>query len=368
MNLKLETVSVTMPETFPVPMSLSYSFYKVNCKCFSQICQFVKIVCILFVQKHSTFVKKGSFVYNLVMQKGMHYAILYDKDIIKQMWQKQMQERSNSTMGFFSNSYTKEGPGVPKNAPQKKGVARFFEILGRDMGPLWRAGMLTTLCFLPSAAAVVFGILFHQYLGMVRIAAAIYVLGAMLIGPALTALHAVVIKTIRNIPGYMWHDYKKAFKDNARQSVPAGMTFMVLLAIETFSTYYYLFMVEKVNFIMLALVLFCMILIITCGLFMFLQILFIDLPLFGMAKNSLMLLFGFAKRSLPAGLIVIVSFVVFGVVIVWPITFIFLLLGLFAWVTLIVDMWAWPVMEKAFHVTERQEEKKAEEAKKGILS
>ncbi|MEG1322843.1 MAG: DUF624 domain-containing protein [Ruthenibacterium sp.] len=269
-------------------------------------------------------------------------------------------------MGFFSGMYTKEGPGVPKNAPQKKGVARFFEILGRDMGSFWRAGLLTTICFIPCALAVVVGVLFHQYLGMVIIAAAVYVAGSMLAGPALTALHAVIIKSIRNIPGYMWHDYKKAFKENARQSVPAGMTFMVLLAIEAFSTYYYLFMVEKVNFIMVALVLFCMNLIITCGLFVFLQILFIDLPLFGMAKNSLMLMFGFAKRSMPAGIITILALVIFGVVLVWPITMLFLMLGIVAWVTLIVDMWAWPVMEQAFHVTERQEAKKAGLADSGI--
>ncbi|MEG1381593.1 MAG: DUF624 domain-containing protein [Ruthenibacterium sp.] len=255
---------------------------------------------------------------------------------------------------------------MPKNAPQKKGIARFFEIMGRDMGALWRAGILTTLCFVPCMIAVVFGILFHEYLGMVIIAAAVYVLGAMLAGPALTALHAIVIKAIRNIPGYMWHDYKKAFKDNARQSVPAGMTFMVLLAIETFSTYYYVFMVPKMNFIMLGLVLFCMILIITCGLFLFLQILFIDLPLLGMAKNSLMLMFGFAKRSLPAGIITIVVLVFFGVFLIWPVTFLCLMLGLVSWVTLIVDMWAWPVMEQAFHVTERQEAKKAEDADNGL--
>ena len=69
-------------------------------------------------------------------------------------------------MGFFSNMYTKEGPGVRKDQPPKKGIPRFFEILMRDYGHLLKVNFLFLLCCLPMVTVVLFGLLFHQYLGM----------------------------------------------------------------------------------------------------------------------------------------------------------------------------------------------------------
>ena len=34
-------------------------------------------------------------------------------------------------MGFFN--YDKEGPGIDKNAPKKKGIFLFFELLGNKL-------------------------------------------------------------------------------------------------------------------------------------------------------------------------------------------------------------------------------------------
>ena len=73
-------------------------------------------------------------------------------------------------MGFFSNMYTKEGPGVRKDQPPKKGIPRFFEILMRDYGHLLKVNFLFLLCCLPMVTVVLFGLLFHQYLGMLLIA------------------------------------------------------------------------------------------------------------------------------------------------------------------------------------------------------
>jgi len=44
-------------------------------------------------------------------------------------------------MGLFFN-YDRPGPGVDKNAPKKKGVALFFELLGRNLSKLILANML----------------------------------------------------------------------------------------------------------------------------------------------------------------------------------------------------------------------------------
>ena len=67
-------------------------------------------------------------------------------------------------MGFFSNMYTKEGPGVRKDQPPKKGIPRFFEILMRDYGHLLKVNFLFLLCCLPMVTVVLFGLLFWVYL------------------------------------------------------------------------------------------------------------------------------------------------------------------------------------------------------------
>ena len=222
-------------------------------------------------------------------------------------------------MGFFSNMYTKEGPGVRKDQPPKKGIPRFFEILMRDYGHLLKVNFLFLLCCLPMVTVVLFGLLFHQYLGMLLIAAVLYLLCAVLVGPAMTCLHGITVKTVRDEPCYMWHEFKKCWKGNWKQSVPAGVLFTTL------------------------------------------QMLYLDMPLGGMLKNSLLIMFGYAKRTLPAGLITLV--IVIGVVLFVPVPIMLLLLflGMPALVAVIGDMWAWPVMEQAFHISEQQAARRAEQ-------
>ena len=144
-------------------------------------------------------------------------------------------------MGFFSNMYTKEGPGVRKDQPPKKGIPRFFEILMRDYGHLLKVNFLFLLCCLPMVTVVLFGLLFHQYLGMLLIAAVLYLLCAVLVGPAMTCLHGITVKTVRDEPCYMWHEFKKCWKGNWKQSVPAGVLFCTLLAMECIAAWYYMF-------------------------------------------------------------------------------------------------------------------------------
>lgn len=272
-------------------------------------------------------------------------------------------------MGLFSGWYTKEGPGVPKNAPKKKGIARFFEIFGRDAGMLWRAGMLTTLCFVPCLIAAVFTALSFPYLGMMLIGAVIYVLSSMLVGPSLCALHAVVVTAVRDEPCYMMHVYKKAWKDNARQSRPLGMVMMILYAAHLYTGYLMLTNKEGPQYLMLGLTLLCLLLVTSCSLMTFLQMLFLDMPVLPMVKNSLLMTFGYTTRVLPATLTILVCGALVLGFVPWPLWPIVGLLGIVGYVTLIADMWAWPSMEKAFHITEQQDERRiareAEEA--GLL-
>ena len=52
-------------------------------------------------------------------------------------------------MGLFSFNYAKPGPGVEKDAPKKKGIFLYFELLGRKFFKLCQVNMLYFLCSIP---------------------------------------------------------------------------------------------------------------------------------------------------------------------------------------------------------------------------
>ncbi len=52
-------------------------------------------------------------------------------------------------MGIFGTNYSKPGPGVDKDAPQKKWIFRFFEIFGRKFGKLTQLNMLSFAVGIP---------------------------------------------------------------------------------------------------------------------------------------------------------------------------------------------------------------------------
>ncbi len=264
-------------------------------------------------------------------------------------------------MGFFSNMYTKEGPGVPKDAPPKKGILRYFEIVFRDMGMIWSLGALTFLCFVPAIISAVLFAVFTPYILLMVLFAVLYILSSMLVGPALCSMQAVLVSRVRDIPCFMMHEYKKAWKANWRQSVPAGCLAMLLVGLEIFTGYQILNSTDEMSYILLGIVLLSLVLIIATFQMVFLQILFIDLPLGKMLKNGLLMSIGYLKNTLPAALIIIILYgamVVFYIF--WPF---YALLGLIGFITVIIDMITWPAMEKAFKVTELQEQRKLEQEK-----
>lgn len=263
-------------------------------------------------------------------------------------------------MGLFSMHYDREGPGVRKDEPPKKGVARFWEILTRDYGHLFKLNVLFMLCCLPAALAVGIGMLFRPYLGMLLIAAVLFLVSGALVGQGMSCLHWLTVKTVRDEPCFLWHEFRRCWKANWRQSIPTGILFSTLLVMNCIAAQYYLFSEEKVHWVLLIFVSFSMILIINCWLLTTLQLLFLDLPLSAMLKNSLLMLFGYANRTLPCALLTLAVWLVLLALAPWPLTILLGLQGLFAQLAVISDMWAWPVMEKAFRISEQQAAKRAE--------
>ena len=132
-------------------------------------------------------------------------------------------------MGLFSN-YNKPGPGVAPDAPRKRGLSRLIEILGRDMGSFFKAGMLAFASCIEWNAGEVLEVLCHGQL--VKILA--LSVGAALAGPQLTALADTILRSLRDEPGFWWQTYRRAWKRNAKASLVPGAIFGLLFGSEIF--------------------------------------------------------------------------------------------------------------------------------------
>ena len=103
-------------------------------------------------------------------------------------------------------------------APRKVGLPRFFELLGRDLWPLYKSSILCVAGFLPGTALAILGMMG----GSALLTVVGGVLGGLLGGPFLSGMIDTVLRALRDEPGYWWHTYKRAWKQNWKQSLLPG--------------------------------------------------------------------------------------------------------------------------------------------------
>ncbi len=256
-------------------------------------------------------------------------------------------------MGIFSANFNRPGPGVPKDAPKKKGIARFFEIFTRDFSTLWKASMMLFLCSIPMLMSVLFLIVYRNYLLMLLIGIVLVALSGLLTGPALCACHSVILKTVRDQPGFFWHDFKKGWKSCWRQSLGLNALFSGLLCMDLVALYLALIM-NQANVIIFACVILSLLVIVGVWLCVCLQIVFMTIPPIGMLKNGLLMLFGRAKRMIPATLVVLLMSGASVLCVPIPFLPLVVILGVPGWIMMWADMLAWPVVDEVFKIDEQQ--------------
>lgn len=132
-------------------------------------------------------------------------------------------------MLFFPN-FKEEGPGIPPDAPRKKGFARFAELLGRDGLDLFRAGFLALLGCLPFLGGVIYVCAAHS----MALAPLLGLAGGILAGPELCGLADTCLRAMRDEPGFWWHLYRRAWRRNAIASLLPGAAGGLLLGTDIF--------------------------------------------------------------------------------------------------------------------------------------
>lgn len=202
-------------------------------------------------------------------------------------------------MGIFNRNFDRPGPGVSKDAPRKKGAARYFEVLGRDWGSFWKASLLCLLGYIPWGLLTGVGLL----TGSLLFALAGGLVGGAIAGPALAGLHDTVLRALRDEPGYWWHVYKRAFKNNWRAALAPGALLGFLTAGQAFLICFLLMGTIRADLLSTAMLTLNLLLTGMCLPFVFGQLVLMEMNFATLLKNSLFLALSNAPWALLMALV-----------------------------------------------------------------
>ena len=233
---------------------------------------------------------------------------------------------------------------------RKVGIARFFELLGRDLWPLYKSGILCVLGFLPGTALAVFGMM----AGSALLTVVGGVVGGLVGGPFLSGMIDTVLRALRDEAGYWWTTYRKAFRQNFKASILPGMLYCVVVTVQVFLVYFCFNMLYHGTNVgvgmwvatVLNLVIFHMLFS-----YMWPQVVLLDQPFGQTLKNSVNCMIAFLPHALAASLVTVLFW---GLVILcMPLGLLLMLVFGFWFQVEITSQIVYGDLDRVFHIEEK---------------
>lgn len=254
-------------------------------------------------------------------------------------------------MGLFSFS-DRPGPGIPPDAPRKKGIARLLELLDRDFRSFWCSGMLAMISAIPYGLGLWFSVASKSLIPLILTG----LLGGALAGPQLCCLYDTILRSLRDEPGFWWHRYRRAWRQNVGTALPLGAAAGLLLAVLVFffccmewTRQLHMSIILVVNVMLLAGLVPCL----------FAQIALLDVSVLGAMRNALMLYFAFLPAFLKSALAQAVYIAL--MVLFMPHSAIVLLITSF-WLPSVLSLMAiYPSLDESLQIEDRINAKREDE-------
>lgn len=226
---------------------------------------------------------------------------------------------------------------------RKVGAARFFELLGRDLWPFYKASILCVLGFVPGYAAVLFSTMAAS-LPLCLLSGAV---GGLIAAPVFCGMLDTILRALRDEPGYWWHTYRMAWKQNWRESLLPGAGAGFCLGLWAFLLYALPDLENVPISVWICMVLGIFFLLVFC-LYLFAQVVLVSVSQAERLKNAALFMIGFLPRTLAAGAVLCIYW---GVMLAWmPYTIpVVLILGFWLPCTLALQI-IYPALDKAFHL------------------
>ena len=161
-------------------------------------------------------------------------------------------------MGLFN--FDKPGPGISKDAPRKKGIFLYFELLGRKFSKLMCVNMLyflfsipmmllyfgAFLFVIPTALNIAFGtldmsqsdmIMFYLLLSLFMTLICTITLGT---GPASASMAYVMREYSKEQHVWLWHNFIKKMKENLKKEIAICVIDLLFVCSSTIAFAFYL--------------------------------------------------------------------------------------------------------------------------------
>lgn len=267
-------------------------------------------------------------------------------------------------MGFFTPNYSKPGPGIEKDAPEKNRFFLFFELFFSKLTNLITINFVYAITMLPLMVGIGLSINFRQFpftftgdvVGLICLVLSIFTSFPM------TAGFTFVLRNMqRREHAWLIRDMFKHAKLNYKKSVIHGAVQLVVyfLLYTAFVTYLYSFK-GQLGQILAMLIMLLTFIFIWMQFYINTMIVTFDLKLSQIYKNAV--LFAIAKLPMNIFVTVICAAVIFGLLILNPaISFLLTFVIAFSLLGFITVFCVYPAIDKNM-ITQQTEKEDGEEA------
>lgn len=247
-------------------------------------------------------------------------------------------------MGLFYSNLNGMGPGGPVDNVQKRGLARFWEIMTRDTWGLLASGLLAVAGILPYAAGMFVSIEGHALLPMLITCP----LGGLLAAPQICGVADTVLRALRDEPGFWWRTYRRAWKQNVKGCLLPGAVGGLVFGLQhlLLASLNY----ETIDLLLLLAMLLGVLVAVSIAVWVLPQLALMDLPPFRVLLNGLLLAVRHPLRTLGAALVTLAYWGFLAVS--FPMSLMLFLLLTFWFPMLIALMILYPALDETFAIEE----------------
>lgn len=216
-------------------------------------------------------------------------------------------------MGLFFKDYESAGAGISKHAPKKKGIALFFDILGRKFWKLMGINMLYFIFFIPLLLILPAITVIRNYTVLTVLICLFILLFAILIGPATAGMTKIMRSFVIDKHTFIVRDFFRAFKTNFKKAAVIGIfDCLIILSVFASLNVYPALAIQfnsKMLYVPMIITFSLFLVIIIMNYYIFLMLIATNLSLKNLIKNSFALAFVAMKTNL---ITFVISFAVIG--------------------------------------------------------
>jgi len=201
-------------------------------------------------------------------------------------------------------NFTKEGPGVKKNAMEKKRIFVFFELFFRKFWNLMSLNMIYILALLPVILVYPAIGLFLGYtdglpssqVTLYAIPFGLLILAALsCFGPASAAFTFVLRNYSREEHVFLWSDYWEKFRENYKIAAPMGILDLVAILGLAYGLYFYY---TQSSWILMSFAIASLVIVLFMNFYMWQLIITIEATFFQMIRNAFIFAFIGMKQNI----------------------------------------------------------------------